>query len=68
MPSSVVAHMNYYPETSTLRVTYTSGEIYDYLKVPAAIYDAMKQSWSKGKYLNTVIKGRFQYKKLNRET
>ncbi|AEW01161.1 KTSC domain-containing protein [Niastella koreensis] len=64
MPSSVVANMNYFPQTSTLRILFTSGEIYDYLKVPAAIYEAMKKAGSKGTYLNTVIKKRFAYKKI----
>lgn len=64
MPSSVVAHMNYFPGSSTLRIIFTSGEVYDYLKVPAAIYEAMKKATSKGTYLNTVIKKRFAYKKV----
>lgn len=64
MPSSVVAHMNYFPKSATLRIIYTSGEIYDYLKVPATIYEAMKQAASKGSYLNKVIKKKFEYKKV----
>ncbi|OQP54264.1 KTSC domain-containing protein [Niastella yeongjuensis] len=64
MPSSVVAHMHYFPESAILRITYTSGAIYDYLKVPAAIYEAMKKATSKGSYLNTVIKRRFACKKI----
>jgi len=63
MPSSVVAHMNYFPKSSTLRIIYTSGQIYDYMKVPAAIYEAMKQATSKGTYLNKFIKGHYSYKK-----
>ena len=64
MPSLVVAHMNYFPESSTLRIIYTAGEIYDYLNVPTAIYEAMKKTTSKGSYLNTVIKKKFAYKKV----
>jgi lysyl-tRNA synthetase class 2 len=64
MPSSVVANMNYFPKSSTLRIIFTSGEIYEYLNVPAAIYDAMKQAGSKGTYLNQVIKKRFAYRKV----
>jgi hypothetical protein len=56
--------MNYFPQSSTLRIVFTSGEIYDYLKVPAAIYEAMKKAASKGTYLNTVIKKQFAYKKI----
>ena len=64
MPSSVVAHMHYYPGTSVLRITYTSGEKYDYIKVPANIYEDMKKAPSKGVYLNKVIKPHYAFKKV----
>jgi hypothetical protein len=64
MPSTVVAHMDYYPKSSTLRITFTSGEKYDYKNVPATIYQAMKQAASKGFYLNKFIKGHYSYRKV----
>jgi hypothetical protein len=64
MPSTVVAHMDYYPQSATLRITFTSGEKYDYLHVPEKIYEAMKRSTSKGFYLNKFIKGSYQFKKV----
>jgi hypothetical protein len=64
MPSTVVAHMEYYPKSATLRITFTSGEKYDYKNVPATIYEAMKQAPLKGIYLNKFIKGHYPYKKL----
>jgi hypothetical protein len=64
MPSSVVAHFSYIPETGVLRVRYTSGVVYDYLKVPPEVYDSMKAAFSKGTYLNKYIKGRFAYRKV----
>jgi len=64
MPSSVVAHMDYFEKSSTLRIIYTSGAIYDYLKVPVAVYEAMKKATSKGTYLNKVIKRHYSYKKV----
>lgn len=67
MPSTVVAHMDYYPESATLRITFTSGEIYDYLHVPAKIYAAMRRATSKGTYLNKFIKGSYQFKKVARQ-
>ena len=56
MPSSVVAGMHYDKESSTLRIIYVSGDIYDYLEVPEKKYKAMKTSTSKGAYLNQHIK------------
>jgi hypothetical protein len=64
MPSTVVALMDYYPRSSTLRITFTSGEKYDYIHVPAVIFEAMKQASSKGIYLNKFIKGRYPYRKV----
>lgn len=64
MPSSVVASMSYIAESSTLRITYVSGKIYDYKDVPRYIYEAMKASGSKGRYLNEFIKGHYTYKKV----
>jgi hypothetical protein len=66
MPSTVIAHMDYYPDSATLRITFTSGEIYEYLQVPAAIYAAMKQAFSKGVYLNKFVKGKYAYRKVTR--
>ncbi|THU32965.1 KTSC domain-containing protein [Niastella caeni] len=65
MPSTVIAHMVYYPEIATLRITYVSGEIYDYKKVPVDIYKALKLAPSKGEYLNKVIKKHYPYKKVS---
>jgi hypothetical protein len=64
MPSTVVAHMDYYPKSSTLRITFISGQKYDYIKVPASVYEEMKHAPSKGIYLNKFIKGRYTYKKV----
>ncbi|MCW3089470.1 MAG: ATPase protein [Ferruginibacter sp.] len=61
MPSTVVARMQYIPETETLRIVFVSGKIYDYKKVPEKIYKAMKSSGSKGIYLNKYIKGNFDF-------
>ncbi|MBO9730764.1 MAG: KTSC domain-containing protein [Chitinophaga sp.] len=64
MPSSVVAHMSYDAGTRTLRIIFVSGMIYDYQDVPETVYMAMKQSGSKGTYLNKYIKGHYSFKKI----
>ena len=65
MPSSVVSGIQYYPSTSTLRIIYVSGTIYDYANVPEKVYKEMKTAFSKGTYLNQYIKGFYKYKKIN---
>ena len=64
MPSSVVAHFSYDEETSTLRVTYVSGMVYDYKGVPEKVYREMKAYQSKGSYLNYYIKGKYDFEKV----
>ena len=66
MPSTVVAHMDYYPDSATLRITFTSGKKYDYLQVPAKIYEAMRKATSKGSYLNRFIKGNYPFKEVTK--
>ncbi|OKS88888.1 KTSC domain-containing protein [Mucilaginibacter polytrichastri] len=64
MPSSVVANTEYDPKRKVLRITYTSGKVYDYLAVPQQVYDEMMAADSKGQYLNYSIKGKYRYKKV----
>ncbi|MGD1319375.1 KTSC domain-containing protein [Chryseobacterium sp. 2R14A] len=64
MPSSVVNHYIYFPETEILRVIYQSGAIYDYLKVPLDISEKFREARSKGQFLNFVIKPRFRFRKI----
>jgi len=61
MPSSVVHHFIYFPDTEILRIIYQSGAVYDYLKVPSDIIEKFKEARSKGQFLNKVIKPRFKY-------
>lgn len=64
MPSIVVHHYIYFPETEILRVIYQSGAIYDYLRVPIEITEKFREARSKGQFLNFVIKPRFRFKKI----
>ena len=64
MPSSVIAAIHYDVETSTLRIIYVSGSIYDYKNVPGEIYIALKTSRLKGVYLNQYIKDRFTFERV----
>ena len=64
MPSSVVAAIRYDIDSSTLRVVYVSGAVYDYKKVPEEIYNEMKKAFSKGEFLNKQIKPKYEFKKI----
>lgn len=64
MPSSVVAAIRYDVTSSTLRVVYVSGAVYDYKKVPEEVYNEMKKAFSKGEFLNKEIKPNFDFEKI----
>ena len=67
MPSSVVARYSYNSDTQVLRVVFVSGLVYDYKNVPEAVYQAMKAAVSKGTFLNTEIKGKYDFEKVVEE-
>jgi hypothetical protein len=64
MPSSVVTAIRYDATTSTLRVIYVSGSIYDYKHVPEKIYKDMRVASSKGEFLNKHIKPNYEFEKI----
>jgi hypothetical protein len=64
MPSAVIASITYNALSSTLRVMYVSGTVYDYKNVPEQVYVAMKSSFSKGAFLNQHIKGKYSFEKI----
>ena len=64
MPSSVVAALKYDAISSKLRVIYTSGNIYDYKKVPPEVYNKMRKASSKGEFLNKEIKPNYEFEKI----
>jgi hypothetical protein len=64
MPSTVVKYFRYNEESHTLTIHYVSGMVYEYLEVPEKVFNDLKQSKSKGTYLNKFIKGKFDYRKV----
>ena len=64
MPSTVVSNYVYIPESRTLRVTFVSGAVYDYKKVPEVIYLEMEAAFSKGTFLNENIKDNFEFERI----
>ena len=60
MPSNVIRSFVYLSETSVLRITFNTGNVYDYLDVPESVYNDMKASFSKGIYFNQFVKNVFK--------
>ena len=67
MPSTVIRSFDYRPERRELQVTFTTGRRYLYLGVPPETVDAMRSSFSKGRYFNTQIRPYYPYRELGPE-
>jgi hypothetical protein len=63
--SSAVASVGYDPRTRTLEVEFVSGDVYRYLGVPRRRYDELLAAESTGRYVNTEIKPRYPYTRVD---
>ena len=63
--SSNVTSIGYSIEEKILRIKFNYGGIYDYINVPAYVYQLMLVAPSKGKFINQELKGKYQFKKIN---
>jgi len=62
--SSNIASIGYDPETMTLEVEFTNGNVYQYFDVPPSLHENLMLADSKGKFLHTQIKGLYRYARL----
>lgn len=63
MPSTLIRNFRYEPGTRVLSVWFVpSGKRYDYQDVPQETYDAMRNSFSKGRFFNEHIRGHFKHR------
>lgn len=49
-------------ENETLTIEFHNGRTYRYLKVPVTIYNGLIEAPSAGRYLNTQVIGKFEFK------
>jgi hypothetical protein len=64
MPSTVISYFNYDASRRVLTITFITGNVYQYLRVPQRVYEMLKASGSKGRYFNHFIKNKYGYRKL----
>lgn len=62
--SSNIYRVSYDEAETLLEVEFHNGGIYQYLDVPNYIWEEFKQADSKGKYLNSSIKGMYRFIKI----
>lgn len=59
--SKALAAAEYETDRGTLRVTFRDQRTYEYVGVPAQLYEALVNASSKGAYFNRAIRGRFPH-------
>lgn len=63
--SSNIAAIGYRPLDRILQVDFLHGTRYQYLEVPSHIFNGFQSASSKGRFLNSVIKGAFDYEQVH---
>lgn len=58
--SSAISSIGYDPDTQGMRVRFTSGNTYNFCRVPLDVYERFMKSSSKGTFYNDRVRGRFQ--------
>ena len=66
MPSSVIRRFAYDAPERRLRVTFTSGDVYDYEAVPPEVVDDFRAAFSKGRFFGPNIRDRYRYRRVER--
>ena len=62
--SSHIGSIGYDSGSETLEVEFLDGAIYHYYNVPENMYEEFLNSDSKGRFLNTYIKGQYSYERV----
>ena len=63
--SSHVEAVRYEPDTQDLFVRFSDdGSVYQYMDVPEVMFQQLMESGSKGRFVNIVLRRRFNYKKV----
>ena len=58
--------VGYQPKSRILEIEFDSGAVYQYLEVPAKIYEQLLRAESKGRYFNSEIREIYPYVQVSR--
>jgi len=64
MPSTVINHFSYDEKSASLKITFVTGMVYKYNKVPKETFEMLKAAGSKGRYFNYYIKDKYSFEKV----
>ncbi len=62
--STNIRSIGYDSESQTLEIEFRSGGIYQYIKVPESLYNALLSASSIGSFFHRYIKDKFQWRKI----
>lgn len=63
MPSTAIQHISYDEAARELHVKFVGGGTYTYYDVPKSVYEAFRASSSKGTFLNSYIRNRYDFRR-----
>jgi len=66
MPSSVIRRFTCDETQRRLRVTFVSGDVYDYAGVPPEVVEDFRAAPSKGRFFGPHIRDRYPYRRIER--
>jgi hypothetical protein len=61
--SSAIQRAKFNRQTNTLTLTFKNLAGYDYFNVPLQLFDGLRDSDSKGRFINKYIIGEFKFRK-----
>ena len=64
--STTMRSVGYQAESRILEIEFDSGRVYQYLEVPAKIYEQLLRAESKGRYFNDEIREIYPYVQVSR--
>jgi hypothetical protein len=64
MPSSVIRRFSYDEPRRRLRVTFVSGDVYDYAGVPPEVAADFRAAFSKGRYFASAIRDHYPFERV----
>ena len=62
--STTLAAVGHDENLKRLQLEFCSRAVYHYFGVPAAVYEALLDAPSKGRYFNGTIRGRYPYRQI----
>ena len=63
MPSTAIEHVSYDEASRELHVTFVGGATYTYYDVPKQVYAAFRAAPSKGQFVNSYVRDRYDFRR-----